>query len=128
MEGDSRSATILVVEDDPDTRDLLVAFFSRQGYEVTAVTSAEAGLETLQHHATDIVVSDNQLEGTRTGAWMLRQAFEEGLLERVGVVMYTADSMRPPVPRRVRVLKKPTALREIETAAEHAADSARARG
>jgi CheY-like chemotaxis protein len=123
---DSQYSKILVVEDDPDTREILVEFFVAHGYEVTAVSTAEAGLEELQHSDTDVVVSDNQLDGGRTGSWMLRRAYEQGLLNKVGAVMYTADS-KPQVPRMVRVLRKPTALREIELTAERAADSARAR-
>lgn len=126
MADDSHGAKILVVEDDPDTRDILVEFFAAHGYEVTAVSTAEDGLAALQHQATDVVVSDNQLEGGQSGSWMLRRAFEQGLLERVGAVRYTADSA-PHVPRTVRVLRKPTALREIELTAERAVDSARAR-
>jgi CheY-like chemotaxis protein len=123
---DSQCSKILVVEDDPDTREILVEFFVSHGYEVTAVSTAEAGLEELQQSDTDVVLSDNQLDGGRTGSWMLRRAFEEGLLKKVAAVMYTADSA-PHVPRKVRVLRKPTALREIELTAERAVDSARAR-
>lgn len=115
-----------MVEDDPDTRDILVEFFAAHGYEVTAVATAEAGLESLQHRSLDLVLSDNQLEGGKTGSWMLRRAEEQGLLEKVGAVMYTADSdIR--VPCTVRILRKPTTLREIERTAERAVDSARAR-
>lgn len=122
----ANGAKILLVEDDPDTRDILAEFFAAHGYEVTAVATAEDGLEQLQHQSTDVVVSDNQLDGGRSGSWMLRRAFEQGLLEKVGAIMYTADS-EPRVPGTVRVLHKPTALREIEQIAERAADSARAR-
>jgi CheY-like chemotaxis protein len=114
------------VEDDPDTREILVEFFESLGYDVTAVATAEAGLEKLQHRTTDIVLSDNQLDGGRSGAWMLERAYKEGLLRKVGAVLYTADS-DPHVPRVVRVLHKPAGLQEIETIAESAADSARAR-
>jgi len=117
---------ILVVEDDPDTRDILVEFFSSHGYVVTAVASAEAGLEELQGKCTDIVLSDNQLDGEHSGSWMLRRAFEQGLLQQVGAVMYTADR-HPRVPCTVRVLRKPTALCDIERTAERAIDSARQR-
>lgn len=127
MSGHSQCAKILVVEDDPDTREILVEFFVAHGYDVTAVSTAEAGLEKLQQNEADIVVSDNHLDGEQTGSWMLHRAFEEGLLAKVGAVMYTADAATPRVPRTVRVLRKPTALRELELTAERAADSARLR-
>ena len=127
VSGYSQYPKILVVEDDPDTREILVEFFAAHGYEVTSVSSAEAGLEKLQQAEADIVVSDNHLDGGRTGSWMLRCAEEQGLLEKVGAVMYTGDAAIPMVPRTVRVLRKPTALRELELTAERAADSARLR-
>ena len=117
---------ILVVEDDPDTREILVEFFAAHGYEVTAVATAEAGLLELQGHTADLVLSDNQLAGGRTGSWMLDRAYREGLLENVAAVMYTADAS-PTVPRTVRVLKKPTSLVAIEETAERAIDSCRMR-
>jgi CheY-like chemotaxis protein len=117
---------ILVVEDDRDTREILVDFFAAHGYEVTAVATAEAGLRELQGLSTDVVLSDNQLDGGASGEWMLDRAFKEGLLERVGAVMYTADR-NPQVPCTVRVLRKPTSLGMIEETAERAIDSARFR-
>lgn len=118
---------ILVVEDDPDTREILAEFFTAHGYEVTAVATAEAALRELSDHTTDVVLSDNQLDGGPSGEWMLDRAYKEGLLEKVGAVMYTADRDPPQVPRTVRVLRKPTALGEIEETAERAVESARIR-
>ena len=117
---------VLVVEDDPDTREILVQLFEAHGYQVTAVASAEAGLEALEGKTTDLVLSDNHLDGGQSGAWMLERAFREGLLDKVGAVMYTADE-EPKVPRVVRVLRKPTSLRLLEATAERAIDSARLR-
>lgn len=105
----------------------MVEFFAAHGYEVTAVATAEAALRELQDHETDLVLSDNQLDGGPSGEWMLDQAYKEGLLEKVGAVMYTADRDPPQVPRVVRVLRKPTALDQLEATAERAIDSARMR-
>lgn len=121
-----RPSKILVVEDDQDTRDILVEFFTSHGYAVTAVATAEAGLEELKDESTDVVLSDNQLDGGRSGSWMLRRAYADGLLRRVAAVMYTADDP-PEVPLVVRVLRKPSPLGEIERTAERAIDSTRRR-
>ena len=119
-----RRSKLLVVEDDPDTRDILVEFFSSHGYTVTAVASAEAALDELKCKTTDVVLSDNQLDGGESGSWMLRRAYADGLLRRVAAVMYTADNDLD-VPCVVRVLHKPTSLGEIERTADNAIDSAR---
>lgn len=117
---------ILVVEDDPDTREILVEFFATHGYEVTAVATAEAGLRELQDQPVDVVLSDNQLDGGPSGEWMLGQAHQSGLLEKIGAVMYTSDD-KPHVPRTVRVIRKPSSLGVIEETTERAIDSARLR-
>lgn len=117
---------ILLVEDDPDTRDLLEEFFSTNGYTVVAVDSAEDALDALRDESIDLVVSDNQLEGDNTGSWMLREARTTGLLRNVGALMYTGDRHLD-VPEGVRVLQKPTALDDLERAAEEALVRARGR-
>jgi CheY-like chemotaxis protein len=126
MMKDTLGLKILLVEDDPDTRELLESFFRRHGYAVIAVASAHEGLAMLKSEAIDLVVSDNQLEGSETGAWMLCKASSSGLLRNVGALMYTGDG-HPEVPSNVRVLPKPTALVDLGRAAEHAVASARGR-
>lgn len=113
-------STILIVEDDDDVRELLVDYFARHGYAVTAVTTAESGLERLATGSYGVVLSDNQLHGGESGAWMFRQADAAGLLSNVGALMYTGDRM-PDVPDGVGVVLKPAPLEDLERAAELAA-------
>ena len=49
---------ILVVEDDPDGRDLLVEILSREGASVSAASDVAEALETLARVRTAIIVSD----------------------------------------------------------------------
>ena len=54
---------ILVVDDDPVLRDLLVRFYSRSGYTAVSVASAEEALALLEKGNIDFVVTDIQLPG-----------------------------------------------------------------
>ena len=49
---------VLVVEDEPDARDLLVVVFQLYGAQALAVDSAWRALEELDHWKPDVIVSD----------------------------------------------------------------------
>ena len=56
-------ATILVVDDDPDIRELLQDYLGEQGYEVIAVATADAFRQALAEHEPDVVLLDIGLPG-----------------------------------------------------------------
>jgi DNA-binding NtrC family response regulator len=60
---ESSPATVLVVEDDSDTAELLRDALRKQGYRATAVSSARAALEALTTTAIDVVVTDVLMDG-----------------------------------------------------------------
>jgi PAS domain S-box-containing protein len=49
---------VLLVEDEPDVRELMVAVLERCGVKVTATASAEEGLRALQREKPDVLISD----------------------------------------------------------------------
>ncbi|MFW6192552.1 MAG: sigma-54-dependent transcriptional regulator [Gemmatimonadota bacterium] len=63
MGPEGRRERILVVEDDPDLRGLLVAECEEEGYEVRGVGSAEDAQKALVDEPADLVVSDLRLPG-----------------------------------------------------------------
>jgi CheY-like chemotaxis protein len=82
-------ASILVVEDDPDIRDLLSTLLEMAGYSTTACATAEAGLNALREETFDFVLTDYALP-RQTGGWLLQQAQKEGLLDATAVLVVTA--------------------------------------
>lgn len=63
MADEIRSTTVLVVEDEPDVRDILEYLFVAEGYTVFAVTSAGEAWEIASSRSLDIVVLDVELPG-----------------------------------------------------------------
>ena len=103
---------LLIVEDDPDGRELLAEIFRLHDWVVTATSTRREGLDEIRKSAFDVIISDEDLEG-ESGSSMLRQAESEGLLGGVGALLYTASMGTFEVPDGVRILRKPLATREL---------------
>lgn len=82
-------ASVLLVEDDDDIRELMATLLRLAGHEPTVCSSAEAGLEQLREQAFDLVLTDYALPH-RTGGWLLDQARAEGLLDATPALIVTA--------------------------------------
>ncbi len=54
----AQQARILIVEDQPDTLEMLAAVFERRGYHVITADSAELALTLLEHDDIDVLISD----------------------------------------------------------------------
>lgn len=102
--------TLLLVEDDPDIRDLMVTLLELASFEVVACDSAEAALEALREQSFDMVLTDYMLPH-RTGAWLLQEASREGLLDATPVLVVSAHP-NPPV-NGFEVLPKPFDLDDL---------------
>jgi hypothetical protein len=70
-------ALVLAVDDEPDTLDLLVTLFARQGAKVVAARSAPEALEALGRVRPDVIVSDIGLPG-QSGYDLLRAVRASG--------------------------------------------------
>jgi DNA-binding NtrC family response regulator len=106
---------LLIVEDHADTRELMTELLAAYGYDVTAVESAERGLDELRSRAYRVVVSDHWLEGGETGTWLLCTAAAEGLLDDTHAIMCSAERSLEGVPNGVPLMRKP-----LDFAALHA--------
>ncbi len=111
---------LLIVEDDRDGREMLAEMFRMHGWDVTAVPTTDAAMLELKSGGFDVVISDEDLEG-RSGSGMLREARQQGLLENMGALMYTADPADLDVPSGVRVLRKPLGVMQLLDEAKAAA-------
>jgi len=112
--------TLLLVEDDPDIRDLMVTLLELAAFEVVACDSAEAALEALREQPFDMVLTDYMLPH-RTGAWLLHEASREGLLDATPVLVVSAHP-NPPV-NGFEVLQKPFDLDDLVSKVRERLDS-----
>jgi DNA-binding NtrC family response regulator len=107
---------LLIVEDDQDGREMLAELFRMHAWEVCAVPRVDAAMVELRAGGFDVVISDEDLEGSSGSS-------EEGLLKNVGALMYTAQPSELELPRGVRVLQKPMGIASlVEAVAAAAAD------
>ena len=67
--------TILYVEDDADTREVMVVGLERHGAKVLATESVQVGLLLFEQHRPDVVVAD--LELPELDGWALIQAMRD---------------------------------------------------
>jgi len=122
-------AVILVVEDDPDIRELLVYTLGKEGYEMLQAPSGEAGLKAVQEKKPDLVLLDVMLPGI-DGLEVLRRIKAEHSSRATPVILASAkgeesdvvaglelgadDYVTKPFSPRVLVARVRTALRRAE--------------
>ncbi len=124
-------AVILVVEDDPDIRELLAYTLGKEGYEILQAPSGEAGLKTVHEKKPDLVLLDVMLPGI-DGLEVLRKIKADQSCRSTPVILASAkgeesdvvaglelgadDYVTKPFSPRVLVARVRTALRRSETA------------
>lgn len=104
----AQAGSVLLVEDNDDIRTALADFLSDEGFRVTAVPTAEAGLEALHAQAFCAVLADHWLP-RGSGGWLLETVRREGLADDTVLALITADPS-PPRVEGVSVFHKPVDL------------------
>ena len=104
-------ASILLVEDDNDIRELMETLLRLAGFEPTVCSSAEVALEQLREQPFDMVLTDYALP-RHSGGWLLRQARAEGLLDATPAMVVTAHP-DPPDLAGFEIIRKPFDLDDL---------------
>lgn len=104
-------ASVLLVEDDPDIRELMSTLLTLAGFDTVACASAEAALEELREQPFDLLLTDYMLPH-RTGGWLLEQASAEGLIDATPVLVVTAYPDAADV-RGYEIIQKPFDLEQL---------------
>ncbi|MFA4901325.1 MAG: response regulator [Desulfobaccales bacterium] len=81
-------STVLVIEDDPATRDLLKRFLSKDGFRVQTVSEGEEGLRLARELQPDVITLDVMMPG-RDGWAVLTELKADPALADIPVVMLT---------------------------------------
>jgi two-component system phosphate regulon response regulator PhoB len=130
-------AIILVIEDDPDIRELLVYALGKEGYQTLEAASGEAGLKQVKENPPDLVLLDIMLPGI-DGLEVLRKLKHDQKLRSIPVLIASArgeetdivaglelgadDYVTKPFSPRVLVARVRTALRRASEAAAPQSD------
>lgn len=112
--------TILVVDDEPEIRDLVGEFLTRRGYRVKTASGGENALATITAETPDLVLLDIYMPVVN-GVEVLRRLKNADLLAKLGVIMLTASQEEPLLQEALAlgafdVLSKPVNLDELELA------------
>ena len=86
-----RGTTVLVVEDDEDTREVIRAMLELCGATVLVAESARTGLDTFEKARPDVIVSDIAMPG-EDGYWLVREVARRMNARDVPAVAVTAFS------------------------------------
>jgi signal transduction histidine kinase/ActR/RegA family two-component response regulator len=89
---------VLVVDDEPDSRELVAAVLERTGADVATAISADEALRLLDKHAPEVLVSDLAMP-ERDGYALLRELRERGRTATLATVALSAQA-RPEDRRR----------------------------
>jgi DNA-binding NtrC family response regulator len=84
---------VLIVDDQPGIRELLITWISREGYQTAQAADAEAALDEMLVRQADVVFCDVQMPG-QGGFWLadrLRERFPE-----TAIILATGDGDVPP--------------------------------
>jgi two-component system phosphate regulon response regulator PhoB len=82
---------VLVVEDDLDIQDLVVALLSRAGYDVVVRDNGDAGLAAAMSHLPDLVILDWMMPGL-SGVEVCRAIRADPRTKNVAVLMLTSKA------------------------------------
>jgi DNA-binding NtrC family response regulator len=85
---------VLIVDDQPAIRELLITWISRDGYQTVQAADAEAALDEMMGRPADVVFCDVQLPGP--GEFWLAARLHERFPE-TAIILATGDSTAPPV-------------------------------
>ncbi|HEY9015581.1 MAG TPA: ATP-binding protein, partial [Gemmatimonadales bacterium] len=86
-------ATVLVIDDDPNTRQLLHRMLAKEGYQVLEASDGEAGLEVARTELPDVITLDVLMPGM-DGWTVLGRLKSDARLATIPVVMITITEER----------------------------------
>lgn len=85
---------LLIIEDEPDLRELLSFTLSREGYDVMEAETAEAALQMLDSKLPDLAIVDWMLPGM-DGIELVKRLRRDDVTEDLPIIMLTARGEEP---------------------------------
>lgn len=85
---------VLVVEDEPDNRELIRMILEMAGHEVIEATTGESGLEVARAERPDVVLMDISLPGRYDGLEVAGLMRADPVFDAIPIVAFTAHAMK----------------------------------
>lgn len=107
--------TVLVVDDEFGTLDVLVAALEDEGYRVMTAANGRRGLERLEEHRPDVVISDFMMP-LMDGAAMVRAMREKPEFRDIPIIMMSAApeaALRKHLDGYAAFLRKPFSMQAL---------------
>ncbi len=79
---------ILIIDDDPDQRELLTVIFSGK-YDIKEAGSRKEGFQVLEKFIPDLVILDVMMENSNAGFEMARELKNNAKFEKIKILMLT---------------------------------------
>ncbi len=119
------AASVLLIDDEPATRDVVAELLDLEGFCVTAASSAKVALKFLENGGEpDVILLDVRMSGM-SGVDFLLDVTRRHLARSSRIVILSGESIVPPFPdalRRVsRILRKPISAEILIPALHHEA-------
>ena len=86
-------AKILLIEDEPDIRDLMQMFLEMEGHEVVMAGRAEDGLEKAHSVSPQVILMDLSLPGGMDGFEATRRLRADSRFDKTPIIALTAHAM-----------------------------------
>jgi two-component system CheB/CheR fusion protein len=121
VEGARRTGKILVIEDDPEVRELLEILLRNEGHRTAAVPSGAAALELVSHGTVrpGVILADYNLPGGMNGLQTAAK-LREALHRHIPVIILTGDittgTLRDIARHDCILLSKPVKVKELTQA------------
>jgi CheY-like chemotaxis protein len=92
MDANIGAGIVVVIDDQPETLDLLTAILQMGGYEVHAANSGRAGLDLILSLAPAVVVSDVAMPGL-SGLQVLSQVKADPAAAAIPIILVSSDGL-----------------------------------
>jgi CheY-like chemotaxis protein len=86
-------ATIMLIEDAIDTRDLVIMILEMAGHNVLSAATGEAGIVELESLRPDVVLLDISLPGKLNGLDIAEKLRADSEFDRIPIIALTAHAM-----------------------------------
>jgi PAS domain S-box-containing protein len=89
----TNGASVLIIDDDPTSREALTELLIEEGYDVSSAAGGEEGLESARENRPDLLLLDMMMPGI-DGVEVIRRIRSEPDLRRIRIIALTGDVTR----------------------------------